>query len=301
VLADDYPALRYLVSVDKGGYLTPLISRIDADDPNSLVLTFEQLIRDKRFIALMKTILAKLERHYKWSVDIEFAVSIRPQRPQADYTVHLLQCRPLVSHEWGGVEIPEGIPEEDVVLRACKLVPQGIVSGVRYVAFIDPVRYHQAPDHVTKLELARVVGRLNKRLEGEQFILIGPGRWGSSNLDLGVKVTYADIYNARVLVEVPLTREGSTAEASYGTHFFQDLVEAGIYPLPVTPGEEGAMLNHRFLTESPNVLADLLPVDATYAQYVRVIDVPAVSEGRYLEIVMNGEQEQAVGYLKRVG
>jgi hypothetical protein len=301
VLADDYPALRYLVSVDKGGYLTPLISRMDADDPDSLVLTFEQLIRDKRFIALMKTILAKLERHYKWSVDIEFAVSIWPQRPQADYTVHLLQCRPLVSHEWGGVDIPEGIPEEDVVLRACKLVPQGIVSGVRYVAFIDPVSYHQAPDHVTKLELARVVGRLNKRLEGERFILIGPGRWGSSNLDLGVKVTYADIYNARVLVEVPLTREGCTAEASYGTHFFQDLVEAGIYPLPVTPGEDGAMLNHRFLTELPNVLADLLPADATYAQYVRVIDVPAVSEGRYLEIVMNGEQEQAVGYLKRAG
>jgi hypothetical protein len=172
---------------------------------------------------------------------------------------------------------------------------------VRYVAFIDPVRYHQAPDHVTKLELARVVGRLNKRLEGEQFILIGPGRWGSSNLDLGVKVTYADIYNARVLVEIPLTHGGSTAEASYGTHFFQDLVEAGIYPLPVTPGEEGAMLNLRFLTESPNVLADLLPADATYGQYVRVIDVPAVSEGRHLEIAMNGEQERAVGYLKRAG
>jgi hypothetical protein len=299
VLADDYPALRYLVSVDKGDYLTPLISRMDADDPDRLVLTFEELVRDGRFIELMKTILARLEEHYKWSVDIEFAVSIGAQHPQAEYTVHLFQCRPLVSHEWGGVEIPEGIPEEDVVLRACKLVPQGVVSGVRYVAYVDPVRYQQAPDHVTKLEVARVVGRLNKRLKEERFILVGPGRWGSSNLDLGVKVTYADIYNARVLVEIPLTRGGCTAEASYGTHFFQDLVEAGIYPLPVTPGEDGAMLNHRFVTGSPNVLADLLPADAVYARYVRVIDVPAVSGGRYLEIVMNGEREQALGYLKR--
>jgi hypothetical protein len=299
VIGKDYPPLRYLVSVDKGDYLTPLVSLTDAGDDSALVLTFEELVRDRQFIALMKTILAKLERHYKWSVDIEFAVTIAPQRRRADYTIHLLQCRPLVSHEWASVEIPERIPEDDVVLRASKLVPQGVVSGVRYVAYIDPMEYHQVPDDATKLELARVVGRLNRRLEGEQFILIGPGRWGSTNLDLGVKVTYADIFNARVLVEVPLTPDGCTAEASYGTHFFQDLIETGIYPLPVTPGEDGAMLNEALLNDSPNMLAELLPADATYARYVRVIDLPSVSGGRRLEIVMNGDQERAVGYLKR--
>ena len=302
VIADDYPALRYLVSVNKGDYLAPLISRLDAGDAGDLVLTFEQLTQDKQFITLMKTILTKLERHYKWPVDIEFAIDVHPRYPQVEYTIRLLQCRPLVSQEWmGDVEIPEGIPERDLILTACKLVPQGIVSGVRYIVYIDPVGYSRIPDYVTKLELARVIGRLNKRLEGERFILMGPGRWGSSNLDLGVKVTYADIYNTRVLVEIPLTREGVTAEASYGTHFFQDLVETGIFPLPVTPGEDGAMLNFRFLTESPNVLAELLPADTTYARYVRVIDVLAVTGGRYLEIVMDGEHERAVGYLKQAG
>jgi pyruvate,water dikinase len=130
--------------------------------------------------------------------------------------------------------------------------------------------------------------------------LMGPGRWGSSNLDLGVRVTYADIYNAKVLIEIPLVREGSTAEASYGTHFFQDLVETGIYPLPLTPGEDGARLNTRFLTSAPNALAELLEGDAVYSRYVRVVDVPTVTGGRYLEIVMDGEQERAVGYLKKV-
>ena len=299
VIADDYPALRYLVSVDKGGYLSPLISRLDAGNADDLVLTFEQLTQDKQFITLMKTILTKLERHYKWPVDIEFAVDIQPKYPHAEYTIQLLQCRPLVSQEWmGDVGVPEGIPDQDLILTASKLIPQGVVPGIRYIVYIDPVEYSQTPDYVTRLELARVVGRLNKRLEGERFILVGPGRWGSSNLDLGVKVTYADIYNTKVLVEIPLTREGITAEASYGTHFFQDLVETGIFPLPVTPGEDGAMLNSTFLTESPNVLAELLPADARYARYVRVIDVPAVTGGRYLEIVMDGEHEQAVGYLK---
>jgi hypothetical protein len=300
VVAAGYPALNYLVSVDKGGYLTPLISRLDAKNPADLVLTFDRLAQDKRFITLMKALLQKLERRYKWPVDIEFTVSIHPKYPQADYTIRLLQCRPLVSQEWTQVEIPADIPEQDVILRACRLVPQGIVSGIRYIVYIDPLEYSQVPDHVTKLELARVIGRLNKCLEGERFILVGPGRWGSSNLDLGVKVTYADIYNARVLVEVPLAKEGSTAEASYGTHFFQDLVESGIFPLPIVPGEDGAMLNYSFLAESPNVLADLLPEDAAREPYVQVIDVPAASGGRYLEIVMNGERERAVGYLRGI-
>jgi hypothetical protein len=301
VLGDDYPALRYLASMDKGGYLAPLISRLDLDNGDDLVLTFERLTQDQQFTVLMKAILKKLEQSYGCSVDIEFTVDVQPEYPKAGYTVHLLQCRPHVSPEWMKVEIPDDVPEQDMILRACKLVPQGIVSDVRYIVYVDPETYSQAPDYVTRLELARVIGRLNKRLEGERFILVGPGRWGTSNLDLGLKVTYADIYNAKVLVEIPPVREGSTAEASYGTHFFQDLVEAGIFPLPVAPGEGGAMLNTKFLAESPNVLAKLLPDDETCVDYVRVIDVPAVAGGRYLEIVMNGEEEQAVGYLTGAG
>jgi hypothetical protein len=271
VIGDDYPALRYLASVDRGEYLAPILSRMDAGNGDDLVLTFEGLTQDGRFVTLMKTILNRLERYYTLPVDIEFTVDIKPKYPRPEYTVHLLQCRPLVSHEWmGNIEIPEGIPEEDLIFSACKLVPQGVVSGLRYIVYIDPVEYSRMPDNVTRLEVARVVGRLNKRLEGERFILMGPGRWGSSNVDLGVKVTYADIYNTAVLVEIPLAKEGSTA----------------------------AMLNVKFLTDSPNMLAELLPADATYAPYVRVIDVPAVAGGSYLEIVMNGEQERAVGYLK---
>ncbi len=301
VIADDYPALRYLASVSKGDYLAPILSRLDAGNADDLVLTFGQLTGDRTFVTLMKTILTKLERHYEWPVDIEFTAHIEPKYPHPEYTFHILQCRPLVSQEWTGrIAVPEGIPEQDVIFRVSKLVPEGIVSGVRYIVFVDPVEYNRVPHYVTKLELARVVGRINKHLGKEQFVLMGPGRWGSSNPDLGVKVTYADIYNAKVLAEIPLVREGSTAEASYGTHFFQDLVETGIFPLPITPDEDGARLNTEFLTSAPNVLAGLLPSDAKYARYVRVIDVPAVTDGCYLEIVMDGEREQAVGYLKRL-
>jgi hypothetical protein len=302
VLDSGYPVLRHIASIDKGDYLSPVLSRIDAENADHLILTFEELTKDQNFVKLMQTILKKLERNYGWPVDIEFTAHIEPDYPRSNFTISILQCRPLVRHEWTGqIEIPEGIPENDVIFEARRLVPEGVVSGVRYVVFVDPNAYNRVPDYVVKLELGRVIGRINKGLEGERFILIGPGRWGSSNVDLGVKVTYADIFNAKMLVEIPLVREGSTAEASYGTHFFQDLVETGIYPLPVNPDEDGATLNVPFLMGSPNKLRALLPADAKYAEYIRVIDVPAVTGGRFLKIVMDGANDQALAYVDGTG
>lgn len=299
VLQGDYPALRYLASLDKGEYLTPIITRISKSNSSNLVLTFDQLTQDKNFIRLMRAILKKLERYHEMPVDIEFAVSIQSKYPQTDYTVHLLQCRPLVSKKQiKNVEIPSTISESDLIFQTTKLVPQGIVYGVRYIIYVAPVPYSQSPDYETKTEIAKIVSKLNKRLEDEDFILIGPGRWGSSEADLGVRVSYADIFNTKVLIEIPLKQKGSTAEPSYGTHFFQDLVETGIYPLPIDPREKDATLNTKFLDNAPNALETLLPEAAPYTQYVHVIDIPETTDGRYLDIIMNDEEERAVGYLK---
>lgn len=301
VIGYDYPALRYLASLDKGGYIVPIFSRVTSSEGGRLIFTFDQLVKDNRFITLMKQILKKLERHHHWPVDIEFTVDIEPGYPHADYTVRLLQCRPQVSRkERQAVEIPDDIPPSDLILQTTELVPHGSVSDVEYIIYVDPERYRRAPSYTAKLEIARVIGRLNEQLADESFILIGPGRWGSSDVDLGVKVTYADIYNAKVLVEVTMTHSGGGAEPSYGTHFFQDLVEAGIYPLPITLGQKHSVLNTAFLDDAPNKLAELSPRDADYSAFIKVVDLPAVSAGRTLEVVMNDEIERAVAYLKPI-
>jgi hypothetical protein len=128
---------------------------------------------------------------------------------------------------------------------------------------------------------------------------MGPGRWGSSNLDLGLKVGYADIYNTRALVEIGLAHGNSRPTLSYGTHFFQDLVEAHIYPLAIYPGEPDNPFRESFFRQALNALPTLLPDDAGYAEYVKVIDVPATTGGRVLELVMSGEQGRAVAFLTR--
>jgi hypothetical protein len=116
-------------------------------------------------------------------------------------------------------------------------------------------------------------------------------------LELGVRVTYADIYNTKVLIEIAIPQDDNVPELSYGTHFFQDLVESGIYSLPIHLVEDKATFNWDFFRESPNALAALLPDDAFLSDYLRVIDIAAVSPNQRLTILMDGTKDEAVGYL----
>jgi hypothetical protein len=300
VISADYPSIRLLASLDKGDYVQPIIGLGPDVEPRSLVLTFDGLVQNNTFTSAMRSILGTLERYYSFPVDIEFAMDITSERGKPGLKINLLQCRPLTRHVSAeALTIPSDVPEQDKVFSAHKMVPHGVVSGIRYIIYVDPAVYGSIPSHAEKLEVARIIGRLNKRLEAAPFILLGPGRWGSSNIDLGVKVSYADIYNTRVLVEIAMEKGGETPEVSYGTHFFQDLVESEIYPLPLYPNEEGTVFNRAILDGAPNVLAQLLPDAAGLDGYVRVIDVPAVADGRTLEVVMNADQEAALAYLKR--
>lgn len=297
VVDSDYPSIELLVSIDEGDYIRPVHFPGNNLPPAALVLTFDRLLKEGKFTALMSAILRKLERAYGQPVDVEFTLEILPEHPW--FIVHLLQCRPLSAQERGQVyRLPPFIPAEDVVFASTKLVPDGIVPRVEYVVYVSPARYAAIPDYATKYEVGRVIGRLNKKLEGHRYIIIGPGRWGSANIDLGVKVSYADIYNTLMLIEVAFAGPEGTPEVSYGTHFFQDLVEANIYALPLYPDEEGTLFNRSFFEDTANVLSTLLPDDEPYARYVKVIDVQAATGGRLLEVVMNAEQEKAVGYVR---
>jgi hypothetical protein len=113
---------------------------------------------------------------------------------------------------------------------------------------------------------------------------------------LGIKVTYADIYNTSMLIEIAVADGGATTEVSYGTHFFQDLVESNIYPLSVFPNNAASVFNWQFFQKTINQLPKLLPQDSPYADYIKVIDVPNASQNRFLRVIMNAEENKALGY-----
>ena len=295
----EFPAARLLVSVDRGDYLQPPPAYDPSLSSSDLILSFDGLLARTGFVPLMKGILQALSKRFGRHVDIEFTADIAPGHPQPEFVIHLLQCRPQARREAGeAFQIPTTVSEADILFTADRLVPSGRVQRIRHIVFVDPEAYDRISDETTGLQVARVVGHLNKLLEEKRFILMGPGRWGSANLDLGVKVTYADIYRTAMLIEIGLPHGDSAPEVSYGTHFFQDLVEAKIHPLALYPDQSGVVFNWRFFRESPNALADLLPDSAGYTDYVRVIDVPAVAQGRFLEVIMDDEEAKALGYLR---
>jgi hypothetical protein len=297
VLQPDYPNIRLLACEDKGGYLQPIYAS-GALGQAEFVLTFDSLLKDQAFVNLMRAVLQKLEQHYGRPVDIEFTLEMTKERPRR-FVLHLLQCRPQSWREGGkGLHFAlEDISPDDIIFLTRRMVPHGQVKRIRYVVYIDPVAYECASNHTIRFEIARVVGRLNKRLENERFILMGPGRWGTSNPQLGVKVGYADIYNARALIEIAQTGTEGTPEVSYGTHFFQDLVESQIYPLPLYLSDPDTIFRRPFFEDTPNALAELLPGSADYAQYIKVVDVPSVTGGRHLELIMDSTRDEGLAYL----
>jgi hypothetical protein len=300
VLGGDYPGLRFLAALDEGDYIRPIVFTDHGLDPRSLVMTFDGLFTQTSFAHQLKAVLKALEFGYGRPVDIEFTITLGNEYPRPHVRLHLLQCRPHSGNELAeAVKVPKDLPQQDIVFGTVKLVPTGRVPNIAYLIYVDPQKYFGISDPSQKFELARLIGRINQRLEGQQFILMGPGRWGSSNPDLGLKAGYADIYNTRALVEVGWAQGNSRPTLSYGTHFFQDLVESRIYPLAIYPGEPGNPFNKAFFETAPNALSALLPEDAPYAEYVTVVDVPATTGGRVLELAMSGDEGRALAFLTR--
>ncbi len=297
VIGGDFPQVRFLASHDHDGLLRPFISRPINVNPSELVFTFDQLLKKTLFPDIMRGILACLEAYFGCPVDIEFTGQFDSTR-EKPIEITLLQCRPLSQHEGDGpVRVPGNIPDDDKILSTHRLVPNGVIEHVRYVVLVTNAYHRLATSH-ERLEVGRVIGRLNERLQGERFILIGPGRWGTSNTHLGVKVSYADIYNALALIEVAMSSEGGgDPEMAYGTHFFQDLVEARIYPLALFPEQPDNLFNQEFFDAAPNLLAEFLPNNADMAGVITVVDVSQVTGGRHLRIVMDMEHDEALGYI----
>ncbi len=177
------------------------------------------------------------------------------------------------------------------------MVPEGLISRIDYVVYVPPRAYFALPTQESRSELVRAISRLNHALKGQAFICVGPGRWGSSNSDLGVSVDYGDIYNTRALVEMAGRGIGPAPEPSLGTHFFQDLLEAQIYPLAIYLDDEQSIFNLDFFESTPNRVGEWIALDDKILNSLRLIKVMDFREDSYLRIVMSDEKSRAVAYL----
>lgn len=286
-----YPQVRDLVSLVTPDRVEPLIGPLPDFATQNVVFTFDGLIEKTKFVACVRELLTLLESKLGTPVDIEFAYD--------GNDLYLLQCRPQsFGADVTPTPIPQNLPANKIVFSANHHVSNGKVPPITHVVYVGADEYSRLPDQATMRDVGRAVSRLNKLLPKRQFILIGPGRWGSrGDIKLGVPVTYSDINNTAMLIEVARQRENYLPELSFGTHFFQDLVEASIRYLPLYPDDAATVFNELFLSRSHNVLTDLLPEFTHLDETLRVIDVPAETGGLILRVLLNAELDQAVGFL----
>jgi len=294
LLADvgtQFPAVSQLISIfEEDRIRTP--GALDVDlETDDVIFTFEGLIRRTPFISQMNSLFALLRNTLRTPVDIEFA---------SDGTsFYLLQCRPQsYSLESEPSPIPRDIPESQVLFSANRYVSNGKIPDITHIVYVDPDGYGRLSSLADLRAVGRVISNLNRILPRRRFILMGPGRWGSrGDIKLGVSVTYSDINNTAVLIEIARKTGGYVPDLSFGTHFFQDLVESGIRYLPLYPDDPGVIFQESFLKGSPNIVPVLLPEFACLGHTVRVIDVPRATGGRVLRILMNADLDEAVGIL----
>ncbi len=299
VINSRYAPLRYIAQNIEGGFLSSLHTNLI--DKEKLVINFDELLRRTKFAEHMKTALSLLEKHYKAPVDTEFAIKIlEPRSIQPKVEITILQCRPQSHIEEGKeVNLPSKIAKKKIIFSTRRMVPRGSVSNIRYVLFVPPEGYFSIASQGERNKLERAIGHLNAALDKEIYIAVGPGRWGTSSPDLGVHIGYADIYNTRALVELSGEGVGTAPEPSFGTHFFQDLMEAKIYPLAIYLDDEDVIFNRKFFYKTPNHIQDWISADESLMKCLRVIDVKDFLPKHHLSLVMDDEKGKAVAYLER--
>lgn len=238
-----------------------------------LFISCKGLVSRREMMRGLQEMMQIIQKEYGQPVDIEFTLNLSENR---EYMINLLQCRPLMAFEdTGEVLLPEEIPTENLLLHS-----EGASMGLSralaldLIVYVDPISYYKLP-YAQKDSVAKAIGRINwkYRGSGKHMMLIVPGRVGTTSPELGVPTTFADISEFEVICELSVSGAGYNPELSYGSHIFQDLVEAGILYTAVFENEHTKAFHPERLLEVPNLLPELLPDVDALESVVRICDV----------------------------
>ena len=197
-------------------------------------------------------------------IEIEFAVNIDPQN-LGFATFYLLQVRPIVDNKEVMEEDLTLVEQEDTILTSTSVLGHGIVTDVQDIIYVKTGAFCSSNNQ----SIAYDIEKMNRQFTGEEknYVLVGPGRWGSSDSWLGIPVKWPHISNARVIVECGL--ENYRVDPSQGTHFFQNLTSFGVGYFTINPFKGDGWFDERYLNSLPAV------EETEYLRHVR-FDKPAV-------------------------
>lgn len=238
------------------------------------VLNFRKILADTKFPEVMRKTMAVLTEKYHYPVDIEFTANFKAD---GSFKFNLLQCRPLQTRGLGKtVDLPEVIDLEN-----CFFYSKGNFMGgnvrlpIQYVIQVKTVPYLELPDR-DKYTVARKIGQLNTWMKEKNAMLIGPGRWGTTTPSLGVPVNFTELCNMSVMCELSYSQRGVAPELSYGSHFFQDVVESGIFYTALFQEKEQVVYHESYLDGRKNLLNTILNEEEKWEDVIGVYETPGL-------------------------
>ena len=220
----------------------------------------------------MRDILELIQTHYEYPVDTEYTINFAPD---GSYVIDLLQCRPLqLTAEGDKITVPDGVDNRRILLET-KGVSMGFSREIAIdgVVYIDPILYYQMP-YRRKYEIKEALSQVNWRFrnQGKHLLLLTPGRICTSSPELGVPSGFSDISEFSVIAEVSESKVGYIPELSYGSHIFQDLVEAGILYTAVFEKESTIAFSPDLLKEFADVTNGVTELADDIKGVLRVYD-----------------------------
>jgi hypothetical protein len=236
-------------------------------------LTFDNLLTQTPVPKLLSKMLQTLEKHYGKPVDIEFTINMGENE---DIQINLLQCRPFQTlGQSPDAPMPDNLEPAKILIRTKGAFMGGNAAiNIDRIIFVDPKAYTElAP--AERYSVARLVGTLNKMLAGREkmpVLLLGPGRWGTHTPAMGVPVTFSEINNIAAIGEISYQDGSLIPDLSFGTHFFQDLVETKIFYMAIYPESQDVIFNADWLCKQPNLLGKLCPDYSRFEEVLKVVD-----------------------------
>lgn len=257
---DGFNLLRLPVKeAEKEGSLRYIASTYDIHDQvirdglypgGRKLITFANILQHDVFplARILQLVLSYSDQEMRRPVEIEFAATLSREQDKSG-TFYLLQVRPIVDSTQVLEEDLMRIPDSELLLRSTNSLGHGVMDEIYDVVYVKTEGYQASNNKQIALEIEKV----NQRFldEGKNYVLIGPGRWGSSDSWLGIPVKWPHISAARVIVEAGLTNY--RVDPSQGTHFFQNLTSFGVGYFTVNSYIKDGWYNQEVLNDRPAV------------------------------------------------
>ena len=221
----------------------------------------------------IRDVLATIHEEYEYPVDTEFTINLSEN---GDYVINILQCRPLqVYQDSEETKMPENVDPERIVFE-CLHSSMGLSRTLKLdtIVYVDPAKYYDMP-YRDKPRVAQAVGSVNwsVRGQGKKMLLLSPGRIGTTSPELGVPASFYDISEFSAICEIAVSEAGYNPELSYGSHFFQDLVESGILYNAIFENEKTLSYHPERLEGARNAFDELVKNGSGLEDIVKVWDV----------------------------